>query len=129
MHPVLPLQPIRKPTLQHDTVRFTFTGNPYYLTFYSGEPYHRYEYRDRETAGAGSAIVFHLCIDNGVTGTNTLALMVSTDFSGVYDSTNIYNATWTDITSKATWAVQQYRHFLPATSICRITLTVSIRFI
>jgi hypothetical protein len=82
-----------------DTVRFAFTGNPYYLTFYSGEPYHKYEFRDRETAAGTPQLSFTSQMTTG-SQTNTLKLMVSTDFSGVYDSTNIYQATWTDITSK-----------------------------
>jgi hypothetical protein len=86
-----------------DTVRFTFTGNPWYLTFYSGEPYHQYEYRDRITADGVPQLSFTSTMTTG-SQTNTLKLLVSTDFSGVYDSTNVYNATWTDITSKAVLA-------------------------
>jgi hypothetical protein len=83
-----------------DTIRFSFTGNPYYLTFYSGEPYHRYEYIDRVTADGVPQLQFTTALTTG-SQKNTLQLMVSTDFSGVYDSTSIYQATWTDITSKA----------------------------
>jgi hypothetical protein len=86
-----------------DTVRFSFTGNPWYLTFYSGEPYHQYEYRDRITADGVPQLSFTSTIATG-SQTNTLQLLVSTDFSGVYDSTNVYNATWTDLTSKAVLA-------------------------
>ncbi|MBO9204115.1 MULTISPECIES: DUF5017 domain-containing protein [Niastella] len=80
-----------------DTIRFSFTGNPYYLTFYSGEPYHKYEYIDRVTAPGVPQLQFTTAITTG-TPKNTLQLLVSTDFSGVYDSANIYQATWTDIT-------------------------------
>ncbi|WP_207514082.1 DUF5017 domain-containing protein [Longitalea luteola] len=86
-----------------DTVRFSFTGNPWYLTFYSGEPYHKYEYSERVTADGIPQLQFTSQMTTG-TQTNTLRLMVSTDFSGVYDSTNIYEATWTDITNKAVLA-------------------------
>ena len=82
-----------------DTVRFAFSGNPWYLTFYSGEPYHKYEYRDRETAQGIPQLSFTSQMTGG-SQQNTLQVMVSTDFSGVYDSTNIYNAKWTDITGK-----------------------------
>jgi hypothetical protein len=82
-----------------DTIRFSFTGNPYYLTFYSGEPYHRYEYNDRVTADGVPQLQFTTTIATG-SQKNTLQLMMSADFSGVYDSTSIYQATWTDITSK-----------------------------
>jgi len=82
-----------------DTIRFSFTGNPYYLTFYSGEPYHRYEYSDRVTADGVPQLQFTSATTTGA-GNDTLHLLVSTDFSGVYDSTNIYQATWSDIKVK-----------------------------
>ncbi len=86
-----------------DTVRFAFTGNPWYLTFYSGEPYHKYEYRDRVTAEGTPQLSFTSQMTTG-SQANTLNVMVSTDFSGVYDSTSIYQASWTDITSKVVLA-------------------------
>jgi hypothetical protein len=69
------------------------------LTFYSGESYHKYEYNDRVTADGVPQLQFTTAIATG-SQKNTLQLMVSTDFSGVYDSTSIYQSTWTDITSK-----------------------------
>jgi hypothetical protein len=86
-----------------DTVKFAFTGNPWYLTFFSGEPYHQYQYRDRFTADGKPQISFTSTMTVG-SQTNTLRLLVSTDFSGVYDSTNVYNATWTDLTDKVTFS-------------------------
>jgi hypothetical protein len=82
-----------------DTVKFSFTGNPGFLTFYSGEPYHKYEYSERVTATGVPQLQFTTQMTTG-SQANTLKLMVSTNFSGVYDSTNIYQATWTDITNK-----------------------------
>jgi hypothetical protein len=82
-----------------DTIRFSFTGNPYYLTFYSGEPYHKYEYIDRVTADGVPQLQFTSAITSG-SKNDTLHLLVSADFSGVYDSTSIYQATWTDIKVK-----------------------------
>jgi hypothetical protein len=82
-----------------DTIRFSFTGNPYYLTFYSGEPYHKYEYCDRVTADGVPQLQFTSATTTGA-GNDTLHLLVSTDFSGVYDSTSIYQATWTDLKVK-----------------------------
>ncbi|MCS3798657.1 DUF5017 domain-containing protein [Niastella sp. OAS944] len=87
-----------------DTVKFAFTGNPWYLTFYSGEPYHRYEYRDRLTADSGKPVLSFTSTATVGKQTNTLRLLVSTNFSGVYDSLNVYQATWTDITAEATLA-------------------------
>jgi hypothetical protein len=83
-----------------DTITFSFTGNPWYLTFYSGEPYHKYEYIDRVSADGLPQLSFTSQMTTG-SQANTLHLLVSSDFSGVYDSTNIYQATWTDITGKA----------------------------
>jgi len=86
-----------------DTVVFSFSGTPWYLAFYSGEPYHKYENRDRVTADGMPAFQFASSVTTG-TQTNTLRLLVSSDFNGTYDSANIYQATWTDITDKATLA-------------------------
>lgn len=83
-----------------DAVTFSFTGNPWYLTFYSGEPGHKYENKDRVTADGLPQLSFTSQMTTG-SQSNTLHLLVSSDFSGVYDSTNIYQATWTDITGKA----------------------------
>ena len=90
-----------KETLKaNDTVNFSFTGNAWYLTFYSGEPGKKFENRDRVTADGIPQLQFTSYRQTG-SQNNTLRVLVSTNFSGVYDSTNIYNATWTDITDKA----------------------------
>jgi hypothetical protein len=83
-----------------DVITFSFTGNPWYLTFYSGEPGHKYENKDRVSEDGAPQLSFTSQMATG-SQANTLHLLVSSDFSGVYDSTNIYQATWTDITSKA----------------------------
>jgi len=87
-----------------DTVKFAFTGNPWYLTFYSGEPYHQYQYRDRLTADGTPKLSFTSTVTTTSTQLNTLSVFISTDFSGVYDSTSVYNATWVDLTGKAVLA-------------------------
>jgi hypothetical protein len=87
-----------------DTTRFSFTGNPDIITFWSGEIGKRYQYRDR-TEADGTPILrfrskrFH-------PQNNTLALLISTDFSGVVKDTvatrtAITAAAWTDITARA----------------------------
>lgn len=87
-----------------DTVFFSFSGTPWSVTFFSGEPYHKYENRERVTAADGKPVFqFSSTVTSG-TQTNTLALLVSSDFNGSYDSTSIYQATWTDITDRATLA-------------------------
>jgi hypothetical protein len=87
-----------------DTVFFAFGGTPWYLTFYSGEPYHKYENRYRVTADGKPTFQFSSTVTSG-TQANTLRLLVSSDFNGTYDSANIYQATWTDITDSADLAI------------------------
>ena len=87
-----------------DTVFFSFSGSPWYLTFYSGEPYHKYENRSRVTADGIPKFQFTSTVTTG-TQANTLRLLVSSDFNGTYDSSGIYQATWTDITDSAKLAI------------------------
>lgn len=84
-----------------DTVHFTFTGNPDIISFYSGEDGHDYANRERTMADGMPQLQFTSFAQYG-TQLNSLQLLVSTDFSGTYDSTNISTATWTDVTSRAT---------------------------
>jgi hypothetical protein len=86
-----------------DTTWFTFTGDPYNLSFYSGEPGHEYRFRDRTRADGTPQLQFSTVRASGNAG-DTLQVLMSTDFKAVYDSTNIYQATWTDITSRAVLA-------------------------
>lgn len=83
-----------------DTVFFAFSGTPWSVTFFSGEPYHKYENRFRVTADGLPTFQFNSTVTTG-TQANTLSLLVSSDFNGNYDSTSIYQATWTDITDRA----------------------------
>lgn len=84
----------------NDTARFAFSGNPGYITFYSGEPGRKYENRNRTTADGKALLQFTSYMQNG-TQANTLQLMLSTDFTGAYDSASIYKANWTDVSSRA----------------------------
>ncbi|QEC41509.1 DUF5017 domain-containing protein [Pseudobacter ginsenosidimutans] len=93
-----------------DTARFSFAGNPDIITFYSGEPGKRFEFKDRVQAEGLPVVNFSTVRANGVQQ-NTLLLMISSDFKGVVrgdtNSTkaNIAAATWEDITSRATLAL------------------------
>ena len=88
-----------------DTAWFQFKGNPYNITFYSGEPGHAYQYRSRTEAAGKTILQF-----NSATATGSqpvgLQLLISSDFTGAYDSSGIYNAAvhWTDITNRAVLA-------------------------
>jgi hypothetical protein len=94
-----------------DTVQFTLSGNPDYVTFYSGEPHSKYELSGVTTMAADSNIlVFSTATTAAGTSTqplsvNNVSLMASTNFSGNYDSASIRKATWTDISSRAQLAV------------------------
>ena len=84
-----------------DTVHFNFSGNSDFISFYSGEDGHNYEYRNRTTLAGVPQLQFTSYAQYGAQ-LNTLQLMVSNDFTGTYDSAHIYQGTWTDITSRAT---------------------------
>ncbi|MEO9021425.1 MAG: DUF5017 domain-containing protein [Ginsengibacter sp.] len=84
-----------------DTVHFNFTGNPDFISFYSGEDGNDYANHDRTTADGAPQLQFTSYAQYG-TQQNTLQLMVSNDFSGTYDAANISKASWTDVTDRAT---------------------------
>lgn len=84
-----------------DSVQFNFTGNPDFISFYSGEEGNNYEFRDRTTVDGVPQLDFTSYAQFG-TQLNTLQLKVSNDFSGVYDVASVNSATWTDITDRAT---------------------------
>ena len=83
-----------------DTTWFHFTGNPYNLTFYSGEAGHEYQFRNRTNAPGTPQLQFTSYRQSG-NAADTLQLLISSDFSALYDSADIRSATWTDITSRA----------------------------
>ena len=90
-----------------DTSRFSFSGNPDVITFYSGEIGSRYEYRNRDTANGTPLLRFRTIRANG-SQQGSLAVMISDNFEGVLVSdtpatvNRIAAATWADITSRAT---------------------------
>ena len=89
-----------------EAIEFKFSGNPNMITFYSGVQGNKFENRNRVTAQGIPTLQFTSLAANG-TQTNSLHLMVSSDFEGKGiggDSaalSNIAKATWTDITSRA----------------------------
>ncbi len=90
------------------TVTFHMSGNPDYITFFSGEQGLNYNNLNRYTA-AGKPTLQFTSARNAGTQANSLLLLVSSNFAGMgADSTttaaNIAAATWTDITSRATLA-------------------------
>jgi hypothetical protein len=86
-----------------ETVTFNINGNPDNLTFFSGEQGFNYDFIDRKSATGVPILQFTSSVQF-LTPDNSLRLLISKNFSGENDSTAIVNATWTDITSKATFA-------------------------
>lgn len=86
-----------------DTSFFYFTGNPYTLTYWAGDSARRYKYRNRTSAAGKPEMQFNSYRQGG-NQANSLQLMISTDFPGVYDSASVHspNTHWTDITDRAT---------------------------
>jgi hypothetical protein len=84
-----------------DAILFTFTGEAQIITFYSGEPGKEYKHKDRFTAKGKAEMQFTSYSQFGPQP-NTLQLMVSSDFKNVLDIESLTQATWKDITSRAT---------------------------
>lgn len=83
---------------------FNISGNAAFVSFYSGEPLNDYAFKDDRTVGAGIITLSFDSYTFSGTQPNQLSAVISTDFSGVYDITNIRNAHWSDITSRYTLA-------------------------
>jgi hypothetical protein len=84
-----------------DTINFEFTGDPQNIVFWSGMPGSVYEYKDRVfTTGNKLLIKFNTYQQYGIY--NNLSVLVSNDYNGTYDTTNVKKATWADITDRAT---------------------------
>ncbi len=92
-----------------DSASFDFSGNPNFITFYSGEFGYRYEYRNRISATGKPLLKFTSALGAG-SQESSLHLMVSKNFTGIVigdtvaTAVNIAAATWTDITDRATLA-------------------------
>ena len=89
-----------------DTVHFTFTGDPDFISFYSGENGHNYDNINRTTIPGSPKLSFTSYVHYGTEGNqpNSLQLLVSTDFNGTYDSADVVQATWTNISDRFTFA-------------------------
>ncbi len=87
-----------------DTVSFKIRGDADLLTFYSGEEGREYQYKDRtEYSGGKLTLSMNTQVLYGSQQGN-LKLLCSTDFNGIYDAENLKAASWTDISSRFTWA-------------------------
>ena len=89
-----------------EPVRFTFSGNTDFITFYSGEKGHDYAFKNKDRITEGS-MVFSFLTNTGA-GTSgfpnpsVVPISYSTDFSGEYTEEAVRAATWIDITDQFT---------------------------
>lgn len=89
-----------------EPVKFSFTGNPQFISVYTGEVGKDYAFKDGRVMDVTSLkLSLNSSVTNG-TGTGApqmgmFSLMTSTDFNGDYSNfSNVQTATWTDITSR-----------------------------
>ena len=93
-----------------DTVVFNLTGNPDFITFFSGMPHSKYQYSADTSMPADSNVLTFSTTTTAATATtqplmaNYVSLLASTNFDGIMDSADIRMANWTDISSKAIFA-------------------------
>lgn len=86
-----------------DTAVFNLSGNPNYITFYSGEPGSKYEFRNR-VSDTSSNLRLQFSTTTTTATNGSLTLQVSSNLSGAINATSIAAATWTDITNRAVLA-------------------------
>ena len=99
------VNPVQIDSLMHDTIvvsvnqpiEFQINGNPDIITFFSGETSHIYANRNRIKAEGTPKLDFNYNAKN-VKADSKVDVLVSTDFSGHYDSISIRTALWDSIT-------------------------------
>lgn len=88
----------------NDTVRFYFSGDVEYLTFYSGDSGHEYKHKERtEIEEAKPVLTFTSSGRYGPPERN-LSLLVATNFSGAMNAQAIKAANWMDISDKVNFS-------------------------
>ncbi|WP_315816139.1 DUF5017 domain-containing protein [Paraflavitalea speifideaquila] len=87
-----------------DTVMFTFSGNPDFLTFYPGIAGYRYDFKDRVKAAGKPILTFTSYAQKIGTQQPSLQLLASTDLNGNYTPAGIAAATWTNLTNRAVFS-------------------------
>ena len=101
-----------------DTTVFNFTGRADQILFFSGEAGKDYANISRVVEAGNPKLVFQTNMTQGVLPNNdSLRLYISTNLKG-YDSANVVNATWTDITTRNTkWPTTLSSNFVISDSI------------
>lgn len=92
-----------------DPIDFKIEGKADIISFYSGEVFHEYAFKDGrevDVAGQGLNLSFRSAVAPGTpvgTQEDQFALLASTNFNGNYnDLASVKAATWTDITDRFT---------------------------
>ncbi len=90
-----------------EDVIFNITGDPDMISFYSGELYSEYAYRDERVIDLQKTLLSFSSANPVLSGAQVsdFRVLVSTDFNDVYTYENLVNAHWTDITSKFSYGV------------------------
>ncbi len=84
---------------------FLFDGNADMISFYSGELYNEFEFRDRRSidiAAQPRYVQFTSSVQGG-SQQNQLSVWASIDFQEDYTYAGVNKATWIDITDRFTW--------------------------
>jgi hypothetical protein len=90
-----------------DSIKFSFTGNPQLLSFYSGQFLNRYA--PEESKQPDDLLLTFTSARTGGSQNNQVDLLVSNDFNGVYDINNIMAAKWDTLSSKVLWGTSSTR--------------------
>ncbi len=91
-----------------DDVVFSLSGKADVISFFSGELYREYAYKEGRIIDLTIPSISFTSAVTGGAQNNQLSILASTDFNGVYNDTlkpaltDIRAATWTDITSRFT---------------------------
>ena len=90
-----------------DTIKFSFTGNPQLLSFYSGQFLNRYA--TAESKQPDDLLLTFTSARAGGSQNNQVDLLISNDFNGVYEIDNIMAAKWDTLSSEVTWGTSSAR--------------------
>lgn len=86
-----------------EAIQFKFTGNADLITFYSGMPGKEYQFKDRFKVDGKPQLTFTSYRQVSAEA-NTISLLASTNFKGIFNPENVAAARWTDITGRATFS-------------------------
>nr|WP_121273240.1 DUF5017 domain-containing protein [Pedobacter schmidteae] len=89
-----------------EDVNFEFEGNPNLITFFSGEVFSDYTFKDGRVLDSEGLDLSFTTANPTATGaqSNQFSVMASTDFNGNYsDFSSVQQATWIDISNRFTY--------------------------